>query len=161
MRICDFIFFVIGFFLISFFNFNNFRIPKKKSYKRSLSLNFFLLKEALMMSNQIGIKWFKIPETDQYFQKVAPNKWFEYQNSIQYAEFTEISFQNQIVILKRHDGNFVKLTDTKAYWGNSQNEISHHFTDGKWERKEAISVISNNLPSRKDIYNIDYNIKYP
>lgn len=49
------------------------------------------------------------------------------------------------------------MTDSKAYWGNSQNEISHHFTDGKWERKEAISVISNNLPSRKDIYNINYN----
>ena len=58
-----------------------------------------------MMSNQKGIKWFKIPETDQYFQKVAPSicvglstktAWFEYQNSIQYAEFTEISFVMEV-----------------------------------------------------------------
>lgn len=86
---------------------------------------------------QMRAKWVKLNEENQYFIKVSEKKWHEYHESNLYAEFEEISHveeENQLsVILKRHDGYFVKLTDGRGLFGASQSDISSCFTDGKWE----------------------------
>lgn len=86
-----------------------------------------------MSRSQVGIKWVKSLPQLHYFEKKSNNQWKEYQNGKEFANFTEILFQYPVVILKKQDGIFVKLTQNSGYWSHDPNSISKYFTDGKWE----------------------------
>lgn len=85
------------------------------------------------LGGQKGIKWIKSKHELQHFVKNSDNRWVEYQNGRKYAEFSEISFQHPVVVLKKDDGAFIKLTENSGYLGHSQDSIYNHFTDGQWE----------------------------
>ena len=95
---------------------------------------FFSFNSLNLSGGQDVIKWVKSMQEIQYFEKKSDTKWVEYKNGRIFAEFTQISFQYPIVVLKKDDGAFVKLTESSGYLGYSQNNISNHFIDGKWEK---------------------------
>jgi len=104
-----------------------------------------------MAGHKIGIKWKKSFPESQYFQKISENKWTEYQNGVIFANFTEISFQYPIVILKKDDGLLVKLTENDGFWGSNQNSIINYFCDGKWESSAQTVTQSNQNASQLDV----------
>ncbi len=90
------------------------------------------------MSQKIGIKWLKNSDHDQYFEKVSSTKWVEFKNSIKIAEYNEISLQDEIVILKKSDGIFYKLTESKGFWSSIESSIINYLSEGKWKKNSQL-----------------------
>ena len=60
-----------------------------------------------------------------------------------FGQFTEIEQyddenDNLVVILKRTDGIYVKLTNRQSYWGNNKTEINNFNVQGYWFTPEFI-----------------------
>lgn len=85
----------------------------------------------------LGLKWKKSGEDDEYFIQVSKTKWEEYHQGALFAEFDQIEniFNTPIaqipyVILKRTDGLYILLLTDKAYFGNSRDDIRNYLADG-------------------------------
>ena len=84
-------------------------------------------------SNSVRQKWTKSDVPDQFFVKKGPNRWVEYQNGSKCADFEEVSNNsNGKVILKKNDGVFVRLTNSRAFWGKDKNNIDNFICNGSW-----------------------------
>ena len=92
---------------------------------------------------------------DEYFKKIADNKWLEYHEGKSYASFSEYSSSKNKngdlkVVLKGIDGIFVFLTKGISFWSMYANNFTDFLTYGDWEKK----VESNNKNQANECCNI-------
>lgn len=73
-------------------------------------------------------------------------KWLEYQRNLLYGNFTEFKrFEDEndceglVVVLKKSDGIFVRLTNTSCYWGPNEHEIKCFLYSGSWQKVEPLN----------------------
>ena len=98
---------------------------------------------------------------NHYFIKINNLKWEEYHDEILFASFIEKEFNNDYVLLFDESRNgFIKLTNSEAFWSNSNENNFLLICSGKWKVESIQNGINRNRNKAfkiKNKQNIDNN----
>jgi len=98
---------------------------------------------------------------NHYFIKINNLKWEEYHDEILFASFIEKEFNNDYVLLFDESRNgFIKLTNSEAFWSNSEENNFSLICSGKWKVDDIPNGINRNRNKAfkiKNKQNVDNN----
>lgn len=83
------------------------------------------------------LKWTQKDKSILFFEKQNQKTWIFFSKSNFLAQYTELEQYNDnenglVVILKKNDRNFVKLTNNGEFQGENRTNIQTLVSDGTW-----------------------------
>lgn len=111
-------------------------------------------------------------EQNSFFEKNSKTQWLEYQNGCVVNELAEVKLRfndetncdGLVVVLKKQDNTFIKLTRNECLWGEDPARIDQFITSGSWSSISRFSVVDKSRHTTfykrfSNFYILDYNKK--